>query len=144
VTGPQCSASVPEPTAKESFMAPDDRKYAETHEWVKLEGETAVVGITDHAQEQLGDITYVELPEIGSKMDPEAECAVIESVKAASPVHAPIAGEVADVNGSLEDKPEKVNESPYEEGWIFTLKGVDPARLEGLLTSDEYEASLKR
>ena len=124
-------------------MAPDDRKYMTSHEWVKVEGELAVVGITDHAQEQLGDITFVELPDVGKQVEKGAEAAVIESVKAASDIYAPVGGEVAEVNGALDDTPELVNKSPYEQGWIYKLKGFDAAELDGLLGAADYEGTIE-
>ncbi|MCF7855305.1 MAG: glycine cleavage system protein GcvH [Candidatus Pacebacteria bacterium] len=121
-------------------MTPNDRKYTKTHEWIKMDGEVAVVGITDHAQENLGDVTFVELPEVGANVDKGDECAEIESVKAASDIYAPVAGEVAEVNEALEDAPELVNESPYEKGWIFKLKSIDSSELDALLDSAGYES----
>jgi glycine cleavage system H protein len=125
-------------------MTPDDRKYMKSHEWVKIEGDLAVVGITDHAQEQLGDITFVELPDTGKQVQQGGEAAVIESVKAASDIYAPVGGEVAETNTALDEAPEQVNESPYEQGWIFKLKGFDAAALDGLLSAADYEASLEQ
>lgn len=124
-------------------MTPDDRKYVKTHEWIKLEGDLAVVGITDHAQEALGDITFLDPRPVGTALAAGAECGVIESVKAASDIYAPVAGEVAEVNAALEAAPELVNQDPYGKGWILKLKGVDPAALGGLLTAAQYEAGLK-
>lgn len=123
-------------------MTPDDRKYTKTHEWVKVDGALVAVGLTDHAQEQLGDITFVELPEVGKKLEQEAECCVIESVKAASDVFAPVAGEVAEVNSALEATPGLVNESPYGQGWIYKLKAFDTAQLDALMSAEQYEAGL--
>ncbi len=123
-------------------MTPEDRKYTRSHEWVKLEGDTAVVGITDHAQESLGDITYVELPETEHTVTAGEECAVIESVKAASDIYAPLAGEVIAVNKALDNRPEIVNEDPYGQGWIFKLGGVDVCAYGTLMDASEYEATL--
>ena len=123
-------------------MTPDDRKYTRSHEWIKVEDDIAVVGITDHAQESLGDITFVELPSVGESVDAGSECAVIESVKAASDILAPVAGEISEVNNSLEDAPEMVNESAFEDGWLFKMRNFSEDEVEQLLDADEYEASL--
>ena len=120
-------------------MTPTDRKYAKTHEWVKLEGTLAVVGITDHAQEALGDITFVDLPAVGKAVTQGRECAVIESVKAAADLFAPVSGTVAEVNTPLADTPEIVNRSPYDQGWVFKVKDVDPAQLAGLMDAAGYD-----
>jgi len=121
---------------------PDDRKYTKTHEWVRVEGDTVTIGITDHAQEELGDVTFVELPAVGKNVTAGEACGVIESVKAASDLYAPVDGEVAASNDALEDAPERVNEDPYGDGWLFKLKGVDAMALDGLLDAGGYEASL--
>lgn len=123
-------------------MISEDRKYTKTHEWIKIEDDMAVVGITDHAQEALGDITFIELPAVGEVLERGSECGVIESVKAASDIYAPIAGEVADINSELQGRPEIVNEDPFEKGWIFKLKNFDAEQLEDLLDAAEYEAIL--
>lgn len=120
-------------------MTPEDRKYTRTHEWVKVEDGTATVGITDHAQEALGDITYIELPEVEHPLDAKEECAVIESVKAASDIYAPLAGTITAVNDVLNDRPEAVNEDPYGEGWIFQIDGVDANALDDLFDASEYD-----
>jgi glycine cleavage system H protein len=119
---------------------PSDLKYARTHEWARLEeDDTVTVGITDHAQELLGDLVFVELPEVGQEVDVEEQCVVVESVKAASDVYSPVTGEIIAVNNSLADTPELVNSSPYEDGWLFRLK---PSELEkdmgNLLNAEEY------
>ena len=124
-------------------MTPDDRKYTKTHEWVKIEDDVAVVGITDYAQESLGDITFVELPTVGDVMEQGEECGVIESVKAASDIFTPIGGEIAEVNTAIEDKPEAVNQSPYEHGWIFKIRNFDEAEVHNLMDADQYEALLE-
>lgn len=124
-------------------MTPDDRKYTKSHEWAKLEGDELVVGITDHAQDALGDITFVELPEVGTSVQQNEEVAVVESVKAASDIYAPVSGEVAEVNGALEEKPEAINEDAYGEGWLFKLKHVDVAQVEALLSPADYESTLE-
>lgn len=120
---------------------PAELKYAETHEWVRLEDDgTAVVGITDHAQDALGDIVYVELPEIGATADSGAEVAVVESVKAASDIYSPISGEIVEINLALEDQPETVNQSPYGDGWLFKVKLEDLEDLESLMGADDYQS----
>ncbi|HEB98656.1 MAG TPA: glycine cleavage system protein GcvH [Thiotrichales bacterium] len=119
---------------------PADLKYAKSHEWVRVEGDTAIVGVTDHAQDQLGDMVYVELPEVGSQYAAGDACAVVESVKAASDVYAPVSGEVVEVNEALADSPELVNQDAYGDGWIMRLKLSDPAELNGLMDADGYAA----
>jgi glycine cleavage system H protein len=121
-------------------MTPSDRRYTETHEWVKIEKGLAVVGISDYAQEALGDITFVELPDTDQSVDQDDECGVIESVKAASDIYAPIAGTIVEVNDALDGNPEIVNEDPYGEGWIFKLANYDEDQLEELLDAADYEA----
>lgn len=121
-------------------MTPSDRRYTETHEWVKVEKGLAVVGISDYAQESLGDITFVELPEVEHNVEQDDECGVIESVKAASDIFAPIAGTVVEVNDALDGTPEIINEDPYGEGWIFKLANFDEEQLEDLLDAAGYEA----
>ncbi|MCZ6531592.1 MAG: glycine cleavage system protein GcvH [SAR324 cluster bacterium] len=118
---------------------PTDRKYSNEHEWVKLEGDVAIVGITDYAQEQLTDIVFVELPEVGRQVKAGDSAAVLESVKSVADVYAPCDGEVADVNSSLEDHPEKVNDDAYGAGWIFKLKTSGPD-LSALMEADAYQA----
>lgn len=119
---------------------PADLKYAQTHEWARLESDGSVtVGISDHAQESLGDVVYVELPEVGAEIDAHGEVGVVESVKAASDIYAPVSGTVTSVNQNLEDAPETVNGEPYEDGWLFKLKPSDLAELESLLSAEEYK-----
>ena len=121
---------------------PSDLKYTKSHEWVSdNENGTITVGITDHAQELLGDLVFVELPEVGKELDTEEACAVVESVKAASDIYAPVAGEVTEVNEALEDQPELINSDPYGEGWLFKMKVADPDSLESLLSADDYAAA---
>lgn len=120
---------------------PDDLKYTKDHEWVRLENDgSAVVGITDHAQQQLGELVYVELPEPGRELAAGEGCAVVESVKAASDVYAPLAGKVAAVNDALAGKPDLVNRSPYAEGWLFRLQ--PSAGASGLLDAAAYRQLL--
>jgi glycine cleavage system H protein len=118
-------------------------RYTRDHEWVRLEGDVAVVGISKYAQDQLGDIVYVELPEIGKKLAKGAEAAVVESVKAASEVYAPVAGEVVAVNQALADEPGKVNESPEVSGWFLKLKPANPSDLDVLMDETAYKAFLE-
>ena len=117
-------------------MIPKELSYTKTHEWAKVEGDVAIVGITHFAQEQLGDITFIELPQIGQKFNRGDEKGSIESVKAASEIYSPVSGEVIAVNEELENAPEKINQDPYGQGWIARFKLTSPA--EGLLNSDEY------
>ena len=118
---------------------PANLRYTESHEWVQDNGDgTVTLGITDHAQEALGDVVFVELPEVGRELDAGEEFGVIESVKAASDLYAPLAGEVVEINESLEDAPETVNESPYEDCWIAKLKLADAGVLDTLLYSEAY------
>ncbi len=121
---------------------PTELKYANSHEWARLDGDTVTVGITDHAQEALGDVVYVELPEIGDTIHAGDEAGVVESVKAASDIYAPVTGEVIEINEELEDAPETINGDAYNDGWFFKLKISDPAELEDLLDADGYTASL--
>ena len=118
-------------------------RYTRDHEWIRLEGDVATIGITDYAQEQLGDIVFVELPEIGKKLDKGAEAAVVESVKAASEVFAPVTGEVVDVNGTLSDQPGAVNEDPEGNGWFMRMRVADKASVDGLMDADAYKAFLE-
>jgi glycine cleavage system H protein len=118
-------------------------KYTKDHEWVRLEGDVATVGITEYAQQQLGDVVFVELPAKGKKVAKGGEAAVVESVKAASEVYAPVSGEVVDVNGKLEGAPATVNEDPSGNGWFVKLKVADKGELDGLMSEAEYQAYLK-
>ncbi|MBJ7445308.1 MAG: glycine cleavage system protein GcvH [Sphingobium sp.] len=115
------------------------RYFTDEHEWIDVEGEIATVGITDYAQEQLGDIVFVELPAEGTTFDKGDDAAVVESVKAASDVYAPISGEVIEANGALEDEPALVNSDAEEDGWFFKLRMTDPSELEGLMTEAAYK-----
>lgn len=120
-------------------MYPNDLKYTKDHEWVRKDGDEYTVGITAFAAEQLGDVTYVELPDVGKSLTAGGEAATVESVKAASDVYAPVAGTVSAKNDALDDTPELVNESPYEKGWFFKLKDVDASALDGLMDASAYE-----
>ena len=122
---------------------PSDLKYVASHEWLKLEADGIItVGITDHAQDLLGDVVYVELPEVGSIVEADQEIAVVESVKAASDVYAPISGEIVEINEELVDSPELANEDPYGKAWFFKIKPANPADYDGLMSAEEYEGSL--
>ena len=116
------------------------RYFTDEHEWIDVEGESATVGITDYAQEQLGDIVFVELPDVGTMLDKGGDAAVVESVKAASDVYSPITGEVTEANGALEEEPALVNSSPEEEGWFFRMTIGDASELEGLMDGKAYKA----
>ncbi len=116
------------------------RYFTDEHEWIDVEGDTATVGITDYAQEQLGDIVFVELPDVGAMLEKGKDAAVVESVKAASDVYAPITGEVTEANDALEEDPALVNTSPEEEGWFFKLTIGDRDEMEGLMDLKAYKA----
>jgi glycine cleavage system H protein len=122
---------------------PDDVRYAESHEWAKLEGDTVKVGITDYAQDQLGDIVFVELPEVGDSLDKGEEFGTVESVKAVSELYMPVGGEIVAVNGELEDAPEMVNNTPFANGWMIQVKPENPSEVDGLLNNDAYLETLK-
>ncbi|MBD3265708.1 glycine cleavage system protein GcvH [bacterium] len=119
-------------------MVPQELKYTDSHEWVKTEGNTATIGITHHAQEQLTDIVFVELPEEGNAYSKGAECGVIESTKIAAELYAPISGKIVETNKELETNPALINEEPYEGGWIFKMELDDASELESLLDADAY------
>jgi glycine cleavage system H protein len=122
---------------------PSELLYTKSHEWVRREEDGSVtVGITDHAQELLGDLVFVETPEVGKTFDAGEDCAVVESVKAASDVYSPIAGEVVESNELLANVPETINSEPYGDGWIFRLKPGDPAELDALLNADAYSEQI--
>lgn len=121
---------------------PSDLKYARTHEWVRIEGDLVVTGISDHAQDALGDLVYVEAPEAGTHLTAGEQAGVVESVKTASDIHAPISGTVVEVNTELEDDPDFVNDAPYTKGWIYKIKPENIADIEKLLSSADYEAGL--
>ncbi len=123
---------------------PGDLKFLKSHEWVRIDGDgKATVGISDHAQGLLGDLVYVELPNVGDRVEAGNACAVVESVKAASDVYAPVSGTVTAVNASLSDKPETINEDAYGEGWIFTVELEDTEQLNDLLPPDDYAELLE-
>lgn len=120
-------------------MYPEDRKYSKEHEWIKIEGNIGIVGISYHAQEELGDIVHVDLPEVGKEIKQNDVLAVIESVKSASDVYSPVSGKVLEVNEKLKEKPELINEDPYNEGWIAKLELSNPEEYNSLLTAEEYK-----
>ena len=123
---------------------PNDLKYVSSHEWVRLEDDgTVTVGITDHAQELLGDVVYVEVPELDSEVALEDEIAVVESVKAASDIYAPISGTIIAVNDDLEEAPETVNSSPYDDGWMFKMKPSEESELNNLLDAEAYSTEIE-
>ncbi len=118
---------------------PNDRRYTREHEWVKVDGDVATVGITDFAQSELGDVTYIEMPQVGRQINQGESFGVVESVKAVSDVYAPVSGEIVEVNGSLEGQPETVNSSPYEDAWLIKLRVQNPGQLEQLLDAAAYQ-----
>ncbi len=121
---------------------PSELKYASTHEWVRIEGDLVVTGISDHAQDALGDLVYVETPEVGQQITAGEQAGVVESVKTASDIHAPVSGTVVEINANKEDDPDFVNDDPYGKGWIYKIKPDNIADVEQLLSSTAYEAGL--
>lgn len=121
-------------------MNPEDLKYSEEHEWLRMEGDTAIIGITHFAQDSLGDVVFVELPEVGSDVGQFEKMGEIESVKAVSDLYSPVGGRVVEVNQSLNDSPELVNDSPYEEGWMIKVEVSDGSEIERLMSASEYGA----
>ena len=121
---------------------PADLKYARTHEWVRIEGDLVVTGISDHAQAELGDLVYVEAPEVGKHVTATERAGTVESVKTAADIHAPVSGTVVEVNTDLEDDPDFVNEEPYSKGWIYKIKPDNMSDVEKLLSNEEYESGL--
>jgi glycine cleavage system H protein len=120
---------------------PGDLKFLSSHEWARIESDGSItIGISDHAQDLLGDIVFVELPEVGQTLDAESDAAIVESVKAASDVYSPISGEVKEVNSLLEDQPEIINSSPYEDGWFYKISPSDLGELDNLLSPEDYSA----
>jgi len=123
-------------------QSPQELRYVSSHEWVRLEDDgTATIGITDHAQEALGDVVFVELPEVGAQLGAGDEAGVVESVKAASDIYAPIGGEIIAINENLEDSPEVSNADPYGDGWFFRMRLDDVADLDQLMSAEQYDAS---
>ena len=121
-------------------MYPSDRQYTKEHEWISVSGTTARVGITDYAQQQLGDVVFVELPKAGERVEAGGQIGEIESVKAVSDLFSPVSGEIVEVNDAVKAKPELVNDSPYEKGWLLRIKPDDPAELDALLDAAQYGA----
>lgn len=119
---------------------PENLKYASSHEWALLEGDVVTVGISDHAQDALGDLVYVELPNVGDTVSQGDEAGVVESVKAASDIYAPVSGEIIEINEALTDSPEIVNSEPYEGGWLYKIRVSDVAELDALMSAEEYAA----
>lgn len=124
------------------MLVPEDLKYAETHEWVRIDKTIGTVGITDHAQAELTDIVYVELPQVGAKVTAKKQAAVVESVKAASDIYSPVSGEVTEINSDLESNPALVNTGPYTEGWLFKVRLEEGADLSELKDSAAYSAQI--
>ena len=121
-------------------QTPEELKYAASHEWARLEGDIVTVGISDHAQDALGDLVYVELPSVGDSVQAGDEAGVVESVKAASDIYAPVSGEIVEINEALADSPETVNSAPYTDGWLYRIRISDASELDKLLSADEYAA----
>ena len=121
---------------------PSDLKYTKSHEWVRASGDTATIGITDHAQAELTDIVFVELPEAGRKVKAGEACAVVESVKTASDIYAPVSGEILEMNKSVVDNPALTNSEPYAGGWFFKIKLANPAELNSLMSPEQYKAQI--
>ena len=124
------------------MTSPDGLRYSPEHEWVRVEGDRAVVGITDYAQDALGDVVYVQLPDVGSAVIAHGSIAEIESTKSVSEVYCPLTGRVVEVNTELDTTPEAINEDPYGRGWIFTIEFTNVAELDGLMDAEAYEAFL--
>ena len=121
---------------------PSELKFLSTHEWVEVDDDVATIGVSDHAQELLGDLVFVELPEVGSSVSAGDSVAVIESVKAASDTYAPVSGEIIEVNEELEDSPERINDDPYGDGWMYKIQMEDPDEVGDLLDADAYTDSI--
>ena len=122
----------------------ENSKYAKTHEWAHMEGDTATVGISDHAQQEIGDIVFIDLPKVGQQVTAGQNCCVIESVKSASEIYAPVSGEVVEVNEALKTEPGLVNQEPHGKGWLFKIKMTAPAEYENLLDLNAYKATLNK
>jgi len=127
-----------DPIIVDGYEILKDRLYTKTHEWIKIDGEIGIVGITDYAQKELQDITYVELPDIGIEVSQGEEVATVESVKHTSSIYSPVSGEIVDVNEQLEDEPDIVNKDPYGDGWIFKIKLSNPDEIKSLLSPESY------
>ncbi len=125
------------------MSVPEELQYTRSHEWVRTEGDTATIGITDHAQDELGDIVFIELPEQGATLEAGDSFGTVESVKAVSDLYTPVGGEVVEVNDALDSSPEKINEDPYGDGWLVKVRLSEAAELDELLDADAYEATLE-
>ncbi|MFO1460119.1 MAG: glycine cleavage system protein GcvH [Verrucomicrobiota bacterium] len=125
-----------------SSQVPNDLRYAKSHEWVRVNGDVATIGITDHAQHELTDVVFVELPNVGRKVRAGEACAVVESVKTASDIYSPVSGDIVGVNKAVSDNPALVNSSPFGEGWFFQVRLANAAEVEGLLTPEAYRAQI--
>ena len=121
---------------------PSDLKYTKSHEWVRVAGNTATIGITDHAQQELTDIVFVELPDVGRQVKAGEACAVVESVKTASDIYAPVSGEIMETNKSVVDEPALTNSEPYDQGWFFKIKLSNPDEVKSLLSAEQYKAQV--
>jgi glycine cleavage system H protein len=121
---------------------PSDLKYAKSHEWVRMQGDTAVVGITDHAQHELTDVVFVELPEVNRQVKTGEACAVVESVKTASDIYSPVSGQITEVNKAVVDNPGLVNTEPYSGGWFYKIKLSQPSEISNLLSPEQYKAQI--
>src|SRR5579863_9912400 len=139
-----CAGSAPHSSREEKMEAPPGLKYSKEHEWVATEEAVATIGITDHAQEQLGEIVYIELPAVGEKVSKDDPFGVVESVKAVSDIYAPVSGTVVEVNEDLPESPEVVNEDPYGDGWLIKVRISDLSELEDLMDGEEYEEMVAR
>ena len=121
-------------------MYPDNFRYTKEHEWVRLEGDLGTIGITDHAQEELGDIVYVDLPKVGTHVEQGKSLGSVESVKAVSDIYSPVTGEVTEINSTLADAPEKLNSDPHGEAWLVKVRMSNPAEMEGLMSAVDYQS----
>ena len=126
------------------MATPEDNRYAKSHEYVHLEGDVATIGITDYAQKELGDVVFVELPQVGSQLDAADELGSIESVKAVSELFSPVSGEVVEINEALSDKPDLVNTDPYGDGWMIRVRVSDPTEIDELMTAEEYDEYIEK
>ncbi|RLB36116.1 MAG: glycine cleavage system protein GcvH [Deltaproteobacteria bacterium] len=127
----------------EELIIPEDLRYTNDHEWAKADGDLIVCGVSDYAQDQLGDIVYVELPQIGDELEQGGQFGTVESVKAVAELYSPVSGEVVEINTTLEDSPQLVNQDPYGNGWMIKIKAKDPGQLEGLMDAQQYKELLK-
>ena len=121
---------------------PDNLRYTKEHEWVRLDGKCAFVGVTDYATEQLGDVVHLDLPEVDAEFEKEAACAVIESVKSVSDIYVPVSGKIVEINETVTDNPAIINEDPYGEGWLFKVEMTDPGEVDGLMSAAAYQKFL--